>query len=113
MDPITLTIMVGSFLAGAAIGYFWDEILAWAERAVKAILDAINYAIEVTTKAIIYLVKQGRRYYKRAEVYARNIYTKITRLLSGQEEIAAEDIPEELSAELEYKTKVKIAQQAT
>lgn len=113
MDPLTWTFIIGSFLAGAAVGYFWDEIKAWTERAVKAILDAINYAIEVTSRAIIYLVKQGGRYYKRAEVYVRNIYSKSTRLDSRQEEIAEEDIPAELLEELEYKEKIELARQST
>ena len=112
MDPLTLTLIIGgSVVAGAAVGYFWEEIEAWAERAVKAILDAINSAIEVTSRAIIYLLKEGRRYYKRAEVYSRNIYNKKTRLLYKQEEIADVDIPEDVLKELDEKQKLKVAQQ--
>ena len=112
MDPLTW-ILIGSFLAGAGVGYFWDEIIAWAERAVKAILNAINYAIEVTSRAVLYLVRQGKRYYKTVEVYVRNIYSKSTRLDSRQEEVAETNIPQDILADLEYKQKIKVGEQNT
>lgn len=113
IDPITLSLVVGSFLAGAAVGYFWDDIVAWARRAIGYILDRINDAIEVTSKAIVYLVKQGRRTYKRVEVYARNIYSKANKLYSEQQEIPPSEIPEEIDEELDRKLKIKVAQQST
>ncbi|TAG86216.1 MAG: hypothetical protein EAZ09_19595 [Oscillatoriales cyanobacterium] len=112
-DPITWTIIIGSFLGGAAVGYFWDEISAWFTRVIGYILDQINRAIEVTSDAIVYLVKQGKRYYKRVEVFARNIYSKVTRLLSEQEEISQYDIPEDLNNQLEQKLKLELGRRGT
>ena len=73
----------------------------------------INRAVEVTSDAIVYLVKKGKRIYKRVEVYARNIYDKTTRLLSDQEEIYPGDVPQELNDQLEYKTKVELGRRGT
>lgn len=112
-DPITLTILLGSFLAGAAVGYFWDEIVDWAARVIARIIDTIDYAIEVTSDAIVYIVKEGRRFYQRVEIYARNYKSQRTRLLSEQKEIPAMDIPADIAAQLESKMKIKVAQGAT
>lgn len=77
-----IIICAAAFSAGATVGYFWDEITQWATRAIGYILDRINRAIQVTSDAIVYLVKEGRRYYKKVEVYARNIYNESTQLLT-------------------------------
>lgn len=95
-------------LAGFGLGYFWDEIKAWATRVIKKILDGINYAIEVTSKAIVYLVQEGLRYYKRVEIYVRNIRTGNTRLLSERQEISESEIPDEILDELTYKAHKKL-----
>ncbi|WP_254172954.1 hypothetical protein [Planktothrix pseudagardhii] len=115
MDPITWAIIIGSFLGGAAIGYFWDEIKAWASKVLGYILDGINYLIEVTSDAVVYLVKQGTRVYKRIEVYVRNIRTGGTRLEYRQEEISPYDLPDDINAELNRKmnNKLEIARGST
>lgn len=65
MDPITWGIViVGSFFTGVAVAVFWDEIKEWATRMLGYILDAINAALEVTSDAVVYLVKEGTRVYK-------------------------------------------------
>ena len=73
----------------------------------------INRAVEVTSDAIVYLVKKGKRIYKRVEVYARNIYDKTTRLLSDQEETYPDNIPQELKDQLEYKAKLELGRRGT
>ncbi|NTW21613.1 MAG: hypothetical protein HGA42_19495 [Nostocales cyanobacterium W4_Combined_metabat2_030] len=113
IDPISWTIIIGSFLAGAAVGYFWDEITAWATRVIGYLLDLINRAIEVTSDAIVYLVREGKRYYKKVEILARNIYTKVTSILSEKKEIYQGDIPEELNKQLEYKAKLELGRAST
>ncbi|MCH2048066.1 MAG: hypothetical protein MK289_06165 [Trichodesmium sp. ALOHA_ZT_67] len=112
IDPITWTIIGLSFFGGAA-GYFWDDITAWFTRVIESLLDLINRAVEVTSDAIVYLVKKGKRIYKRVEVYARNIYDKTTRLLSDQEEIYPDDIPQELKVQLEFKAKLELGRRGT
>jgi hypothetical protein len=112
IDPISWAIIiVGSAVAGAAIGYFWDEIKEWATRMLGYILDSINRAIELTSDATVYLVKQGARFYKRIEVYVRNSYSNLTTLKYKEEEVA--EVPAEIEAQFKTKNKVKIMQEAT
>lgn len=99
--------------AGVAIGYFWDEITAWATRVIGDIIDAINYAIEVTSDAIVSLVKQGYRYYKKAEVYVMDIRTGKKRIESRQQEISESEIPQEYLEQLRYKAQLKLLQSST
>ncbi|MBD2184762.1 hypothetical protein H6S82_09380 [Planktothrix sp. FACHB-1355] len=113
IDPITWTIIIGSFLAGATVGYFWDELRAWATRVIGYLLARINRAIEVTSDAIVYLVREGKRYYKKVEMFSRNIYTKVTSLLSDKKEIYQGDIPEDLNKQLEYKSKLELGRAST
>ena len=113
IDPITWTIIGLSFFGGAAVGYFWDDITAWFTRVIESLLDLINRAVEVTSDAIVYLVKKGKRIYKRVEIYARNIYDKTTRLLSDQEETYPDNIPQELKDQLEYKAKLELGRRGT
>jgi hypothetical protein len=111
IDPISW--MIIGFLVGGAVGYFWDEIKEWATRVLGYILDAINYALEVTSDAITYLVQEGTRVYKRVEVYVRNVRTGGTRLEYRQEQISSYDIPDDLKAQLDRKQKLKLLQQST
>jgi len=113
IDPISW--MIISFIAGAATGatvaYFWDSIKAWATRVVGYIIDTINRAIEVASKAIIYLEKRGARIYKRAEVYVRNIFNGNTSMRYKEEEIPRYDVPDDINADLENQIKMKVMQQ--
>jgi hypothetical protein len=92
IDPISWAIIIGSFFAGAAVGYFWDEITEWANRMLGYILDSINIAIEVTSDATVYLVKQGARFYKRIEVYVRNRNSGVTTLKYKEEEVGQQRV---------------------
>ncbi|OIP72376.1 MAG: hypothetical protein AUK43_03955 [Oscillatoriales cyanobacterium CG2_30_40_61] len=100
-------------LVGVGVGYFWDEIVAWANRVIGYLLAGINRAIEVTSDAIVYLVREGKRYYQKVEIFARNIYTKVTHLFSDQKEIHQSDIPEDLKEQLERKTKYELGRAST
>ncbi|MCM0591767.1 MAG: hypothetical protein HEQ35_22765 [Gloeotrichia echinulata IR180] len=113
MDPITWAIIIGSALVGAGVGYFWDEIKEWATRMLGYILDAINTAIEVTSDAVVYLVKEGSRVYQRMEVYVRNVRNGSTRLEYRQKEIPRAEVPNDLNAQLDAKMKVKLMQNPT
>ena len=110
IDPISLTLMFfAGAAAGAAVAVFWDEIKAWAVRAIGYIIDSINWAVEVTSDAYVYVVKQGTRIYKRSEVFVRNVRTGGTRTEYRQEEISPYDMPEEAIAELDRKQKLLAA----
>ncbi len=114
IDPISW-VLIGLlvFDAGVIVAAFWDEIKAWASRMLGYILDAINWAVEVTSKAAVYLVKQGTRIYKRVEVYVRNIYSRRTRLDYRQEETSPYDVPDDINEELDRKMKIKLMEQST
>lgn len=102
-----------SAIVGGAVVYFWDDIKAWATRMIGYILDGIRKAIEVTSDAIVYLSKQGYRYYKRVEVYVRNVYSSVTRLEYREEEVTEESIPDEMRDQLESKARLKLMQRST
>ena len=89
-----------ALLTGAATGYFWDEIKAWALRFLDFIVDAIDRMAEVISDGIVYLIKRGHRYYKRVEVYVRNVSSGRSRLKYREEEVVDEDIPAESRAQL-------------
>ena len=111
IDPISWAIIIGSALAGVTVGYFWDEIQEWASRMLGYILDSINRAIELTSDATVYLVKQGARFYKRIEVYVRNRNSGATTLKYREEEVA--EVPAEVEDQFRRNDKIKVMQQAT
>ncbi len=113
IDPISWIIIGTLVVVGIAVGLFWDEIKAWATKVAGYILDAVNSAIEVATPVIISLVKKGNYYYRRAEAYIYNIYDEDFRRLYREEEIALNEIPPELLAELDKKdnNKIEVLQQ--
>lgn len=113
IEPITWVIIISSVFAGFTVGYLWDEIKEWASRMLGYILDAINYAIEVTSDALVYIVKEGTRIYKEIEVFSRNIYTGATTRHVKREEISPNQVPSEMDELLNEKMKVKIMQQQT
>ena len=108
IDPITWTIIGLSFFGGGAVGYFWDEITAWANRVVRYIIDTVNHAIEVTSDAIVYLVREGQRYYKLVEVYVMNVRTDEVRIESRKGEILKNQVPQEQDEELKRKASQKL-----
>jgi len=108
MDPIWIILV---FIAGAAVGRFWKEIKEWANRALGYILDGINRATEVTSDAIVYLVKEGtRRIYKKMEVWVKDIYTKEIKPKYKEESISRSEVPDEIKAQLDQKEAVKLMQ---
>jgi hypothetical protein len=113
IEPITWVIIIGSALAGFTVGYLWDEIQEWASRMLGYILDAINYAIEVTSDALVYIVKEGTRIYKEIEVFSRNIYTGATTRHVKREEISPNQVPSKMEELLNERMKVKILEQQT
>ena len=113
IDPITWTIIGLSFFGGAAVGYFWDDITAWFTRVIESLLDLINRAVEVTSDAIVYLVREGQRYYKLVEVYVMNVRTDEVRIESRKEEISKDQVPQEQDEQLKRKQKLKLMQYET
>ncbi|WP_066380063.1 hypothetical protein [Anabaena sp. CA = ATCC 33047] len=113
MDPITWVIVIGSFVAGAFVATFWEEIKYWATVVLVRILDTIDKILEVTSDAIVYLVKEGNRVYQRMEVYVRNVRNGSTRLEYRQKEIARADVPADINAQLDKKMQLKLMQQGT
>jgi hypothetical protein len=111
IEPITWVIIISSVFAGFTVGYLWDEIKEWASRMLGYILDSINIAIELTSDATVYLVKQGARFYKRIEVYVRNRNSGVTTLKYKEEEVA--EVPAEVEDQFRRNDKIKVMQQTT
>ncbi|TAF02451.1 MAG: hypothetical protein EAZ78_15190 [Oscillatoriales cyanobacterium] len=107
---IDWVIMGGIAIAGVgfAVGYFWDDIKAWVIRTIEYIIDQINRAINAIANAIVSLVKVGQRVYRRVEVFTMNIFTKATKRFSEQEQVAYDDIPQEIKDELEDKAEAML-----
>ncbi|MBF2014609.1 MAG: hypothetical protein HC836_48790 [Richelia sp. RM2_1_2] len=111
IDPISLTlIFFAGAAASAAVASFWKDIKAWAAQAIGYIIDTIDWAVEVTSDAYAYVVKEGTRIYKRSEVFVRNLITGATRTQYRREEISRYDIPDEAREDLDRKGKLLAAQ---
>lgn len=101
LDPISWVIIgLYVFDAGLIVAAFWDEIKAWFDRMLGYILDGINWAIEVASNAMAYLVKQGTRFYKKLEVIVRNAATGKYFKRYKEEEISPYDIPQKTMSQL-------------
>ncbi|NEQ72268.1 MAG: hypothetical protein F6K23_03755 [Okeania sp. SIO2C9] len=54
--------------------------------------------IEEESLADVYLIRESKLYYKRLEIYAKNIYSQMTkRLYQPEYEVSPYDIPEEIT----------------
>lgn len=104
---------VAAGIAGFAVGYFWDEIKAWATQAVRAILNGINWAVEVTSDALTYLVRQGTRIYKKVEVYVKNVASGGIRREYRQELIPETEIPGDILSQLNAKGQLLMMRTST
>ncbi|NEQ72264.1 MAG: hypothetical protein F6K23_03735 [Okeania sp. SIO2C9] len=114
MEPITWAVVIGgTFLLGAAVGHFWDDIKAWLTRVTKNLLDSIDKTIDVLSEAMVYLVKENKRFYKRVEIYVRNKINKNRGILYEQKEIAEIDIPEDMKEPLYEQEKLQILRGST
>lgn len=109
-----VAVFAGVVLGGLLIT-FWDEIKQWAEKVLGYVLDSINTAIEVTSDVFVYLVKKGTRYYKRLEVFVRNVRTNTTRPKVEEEEVSEYDLPDEVKEQLNARAdkKLKLLQRPT
>jgi membrane protease subunit (stomatin/prohibitin family) len=109
-----VAVVAGAVLGGLLIT-FWDEIKQWAEQVLGYILDAINTAIEVTSDAFVFLIEKGTRYYKRVEVFVRNVHTNMTRSKVEEEEVSEYDLPDKVKEQLNARTdkKLKLMQRPT
>ncbi|MBF2056189.1 MAG: hypothetical protein IGQ45_02970 [Cyanobacterium sp. T60_A2020_053] len=91
---------IGGALVGAAITYFWDSIREWASRMLDYILNGINQAVEVTSQAIVSLIKNGDSIFKLIKVYVMDRNRNV-RVESRRENINKNDVPEDILAQLD------------
>ena len=103
--------MIVAFFAGVTVNRFWKQIKEWADLALGYILNGINKAVEVTSDAFVYLVKEGTRLVvKRMIVGVQNIYTNENRSEKREEEISRSELPDEIKAQLEQRAQMKLMQ---
>lgn len=104
--------IIAGILAVAAAGtlayVFREELKEWAQKVIRQILDGINKAIYITSQSIVYLIKEGRRYYKEVRTYLKNRRTGEYELESRRQKIDPEDIPEDLKEEVDYEEEKEI-----
>jgi hypothetical protein len=113
--PIFGWIIIGAIagIASIAAVAFLDEITEWASRMLDYILDGINKAIEVTSDAIVSVVKEGSKFYRDVMIYVSNTGTGQTRIERSTQEINPSEIPSEIIEALQEKTRIQIGQQKT
>lgn len=97
-----VTGILAGAVAGTLIYIFREELKEWASEAIKRILDEINKAIYIASQGIVYLVKQGRRYFKEVRTYLKQRQANKYEVLKTRESIALEDIPEDIINEMGY-----------
>lgn len=103
-DPISWTI-IGTIVGLFAVS-FMDEIREWATRALEKIRNAIDRSVEVTSDAIVSIVKEGYRYYKKIKVYVMNIRTDVTKTITTTQE--SSNPPEEIKTKLAKEKEEKL-----
>ena len=98
--------IIAGILAVAAAGtlayVFREELKEWAQKVIRQILDGINKSIYIATQSIVYLIKEGRKYYKQVRTYLKDRRTGEYELESKRQKIDPEDIPKDLKEELDY-----------
>lgn len=104
--------MIVPFIAGLFIGglvvAFWDEIKEWAENLLEYVIDEINKVLEVISDAFVYIVQEGTRFYKRFEVYTKNIRTNKIESHIEIKEVSESEIPDEVKQQLQMRSDNKI-----
>ncbi len=110
--PIIGWIILG-FITGAAVSHFWKEIQQWATLTLSRLLDGLNKAIEVTSKAVVYLIKQGAYIYKMVQVHSQNIQNNQITKYQPMEVVPPQEVPDDIMKELNQKTQLRVMEQAT
>ncbi|MBD2490649.1 hypothetical protein [Aulosira sp. FACHB-615] len=118
--PIPVIVwIVAAAIGGVAVGSNWDRIKEWASQTLGYILDGINTAIQVTSDAVVYAVKNVKipggipRFSIKIEVYVQDVRSGKSTLKSEEKEISEDEIPDEFKKQLTTKAKVKMLQQKT
>jgi hypothetical protein len=106
LDPISWILIIAvasaSGAAGATVVVFWNEIKAWATSTALQILDQIDRAIETTSDAITYLVKEGKSYFKEVLIYTRNRLNNQAYSHMIRKPISVLEVPEEVRNQLGF-----------
>ena len=89
-------------VAGTLIYIFREELKEWASEAIKRILEEINKAVYFASQSIVYLIKQGRRYFKEVRTYLKQRQINKYEIERVREPIALEDIPEDVIEDFGY-----------
>ncbi|NMG22698.1 hypothetical protein [Brasilonema bromeliae] len=95
LDPISWLI-IGAII-GAGTVVFWDRIKDWATRVMGFLLDQMNKLVEFLVGGVVFLIKEGKKYYKKLYLYTRDKESqKPYRRESDKVEIKEADIPSDL-----------------
>ncbi len=104
---------VGAIIGAAAYAAFREKIQEWATRVVGFLLDTINAFVEVTSNALVYLIREGNKYYTEARLFVKNTSNNTNRMESKRQEIKESDIPQEQLAIMKKKEEDLLLQQKT
>ena len=98
---------IGGILGGIIV-HFWEKIKEWASIALKHILRAIDWAVKVASDAVVFLVKRGYTYYKRLEVWVRDIYSGDIVPIYEEQPISIDEIPQDVLDQLKNRAEAKL-----
>lgn len=101
--------IIGGFVTGVLSATFWDKIKAWASKMWNLIIDAINWTIEVASRALTYLIKKGSSFYKEVRVYVMNKQGQI-RIETRRQETSRLEVPNDILRELDRKQELLVMQ---
>lgn len=89
-------------ISGAVVSYYWDDIAAWFQDVVLTWLDEMGVPTEALRRGFVEidrLMTRGRRFVKRIVAHIQNSNGKIVKRVY-EEEICADEVPDEVRNEL-------------
>lgn len=93
-------------IAGFGVGLFCKEIKAWVIPVIGSLIDKMNKLVEYLVGGAVFLIKEGRKFYKTAYLFTQE-GQKSYRRESDRVEIKETDIPSDLRAIVPEKTNNK------
>ncbi|WP_414585779.1 hypothetical protein [Scytonema sp. PCC 10023] len=98
------------FAAGVAVGRFWKELQAWADRVLNEFLAFTDKLIDVSADALVDMAKEGTRYaVKGITAWVQNIFNDDeVRRFYKEERIPMSQVPDEIKAQLQERVKTQL-----
>ena len=114
--PVLIWIVTAAF-AGAALGYFWEDVIKpWAIKAAGRILDSINSILLNFSDGLLYLLKKGEKYIVELRVYLKDNRSGDRFVETERRKVSDDEfnqLPAYIRSQVEQKKEVQIEQVQT